>query len=99
MKLPRARRVLCLQPCMPLSVNTSTSDQDEIQKLNEQLMTAIISRQPPMGIGFVDGAIVPDVQTDEYETDNSNEKDNNVQYELPINGRRTTMSVELSEQS
>ena len=41
----------------------------------------------------------PDVQTDEYETDDSNEKDNNVQYELPVNERRTTMSVELSEQS
>ena len=36
-----------------------------------------------MGIGFVDEAIVPDVQTDEYESDNSNEKDNSVQYELP----------------
>ena len=41
----------------------------------------------------------PDVQTDEYETDDSNEKDNNVQYVLPVNERRTTMSVELSEQS
>ena len=47
-----------------------------------------------MGIGFVEEAIVPDVQTDEYETGDSNEKDNNVQYELPVNGRRTTMSVE-----
>ena len=52
-----------------------------------------------MGINFVYEAIVPDVQTDEYETDDSNEKDNNVQYELPVNGRRTTMSLELSEQS
>ena len=52
-----------------------------------------------MGIGFVDEASVADVQTDAYESDNSNEKDNNVQYELPVNGRRTTMSVELSEES
>ena len=52
-----------------------------------------------MGISFVYEAIVPDVQTDEYETDDSNEKDNNVQYELPVNGRRTTISLELSEQS
>ena len=48
-----------------------------------------------MGIGFVEETIVPDVQTDEYESDDSNEKDNNVQYELLLNGGRTTMSVEL----
>ena len=41
-----------------------------------------------MGISFVDEAIVPDVQTEEYKTDDSNKKDNNVQYELPVNGRR-----------
>ena len=44
-----------------------------------------------MGIGFV-----PDVQTDKYQTDDSNEKDNNVEDELSVNGRPTTMPVELS---
>ena len=47
-----------------------------------------------MGIGFVDEAIVPDVQTDEYESDDSNKKDNNIQYEILVKGGRTTTSYQ-----
>ena len=51
-----------------------------------------------MGIGFVDEAIVPDVQTDEYESDDSNKKDNNVQYEILVNGGRTTTTYQSSRE-
>ena len=58
------------------------NDQDEIQQFpsadNEQ-PKAVISRKPLMGISFVDEAIVSDVQTDEYETDDSDEEDTSFQ--------------------
>ena len=60
---------------------TPANDQDEIQQFqsaeNEQ-PTYIISRQPPMGISFVEKEIAPDVQTDEYETHDSDEEYHNV---------------------
>ena len=40
----------------------------------------------------MDEAIVPDVQTDEYETDDYSGEDNNVQDELPVNGKCSTVS-------
>ena len=67
------------------------NNQDEIQQFpsadnNEQPKT-VKSRKPLMGVSFVDEAIVSDVQTDEYETDDSDEEDHIVPDELSVNGR------------
>ena len=77
------------------------NDQDEIQQFpsadNEQ-PKAVISRKPLMGISFMDEAIVSDVQTDEYETDDSDEEDTSFQMSSQSTEGISRCPAELSEQ-